>query len=79
MEDDYRPQKNLNAFIGYTYPPPFMQVMKAFATYQPLDQKFVNYAPLDQAFATMDLGNSFFAPKLSAWDEAASSSFENTG
>ncbi|GMP39558.1 hypothetical protein CsSME_00010348 [Camellia sinensis var. sinensis] len=71
MEDDYRPQKNLNAFIDYTYPPQFMQVMEAFATYQPLDPKFANYEPLDLAFAKINLGNFSSASPSSTWDVTA--------
>ena len=58
MEDNYRLRKNLNAFIDYTYPPPLMQVIEAFATHQPLDPNFANYEPLDQAFAKMNIRNS---------------------
>ncbi|THG18705.1 hypothetical protein TEA_028328 [Camellia sinensis var. sinensis] len=73
LDNDDRARKNLHAFIGHIYLPPFIQVMEAFAKYKPLDQ------PLDQDFAKMDLGNSSVAPKLSTWDEAVSSSSGNTG
>lgn len=62
LGNDYRPQKNFNALISHTYPPPFIQVMDAFTPYE----------PLDQAFAQMDLGSSSSAPKLSSWNETAS-------
>lgn len=69
FDNNDRPQKNLHAFIGYIYPSPFIQVMEAFAPYE----------PLDQAFAQMDLESSSFAQKPFAWDEVASSSSGNIG
>ncbi|THG18910.1 hypothetical protein TEA_022357 [Camellia sinensis var. sinensis] len=42
-------------------------------------EAFAPYEPLDQTFAQMDLGSSLSTPKLSVWDEAASSSSRHTG
>ena len=57
-EEALDPWKNSHAFISHTYPPPFIQVMEAFAEYTPLKQKL----------AHMDLEGSSSTPKVFALD-----------
>ena len=35
FDNDNHPRKNLHAFIGYAYPPTFIQVVEAFVPYEP--------------------------------------------
>ena len=44
------PRKNLHAFISHLYPPFYMQVMEAFADYQPLDYEHIALNPLIYKF-----------------------------
>ena len=52
------PRKNVHAFISHFYPPFYIQVMDAFANYQPLDYEHIALNPLIHKLTNMDMGNS---------------------
>ena len=74
LDNDVRPRKNFHAFIIYTYPPLFIQVMEFFANHRLLNQEPIVHNSLVQDFAIMDIGSSSSATKPSAWNENAASS-----
>ena len=54
------PRKNVHAFISHLYPPFFIQVMDAFANYQPLDYEHIALNPSIHIVAAIDIRSSSF-------------------
>lgn len=46
FDNTVRPRKNLHALISHLYPPSYIQGMKAFTNYQPLDYEHTVHNPL---------------------------------
>ena len=57
-DDAVHPRKNLHALISHLYPPFYIQVMDAFANYQPLDFKQIALYSSIQKLTNMDMGSS---------------------
>ena len=57
-DDAVPPRKNLHALISHLYPPFYIQVMDAFANYQPLDFEHIALNPSIQKLTNMDMGSS---------------------
>ena len=74
FDDVVRPRKNLYALISHLYPPPFIQVMEAFANHRPSHQEPTACDSLEHKFAIMDIGSSSSNPQSSSWDETVASS-----